>query len=143
MIVGAILGILGGVIPEVLKFFRDRQDKKHEVELLKLQLEQDKLRHAQKLEEIQVSADIAEAEAVYRYADPKITGNKLLDGAINFLVSSVRPVVTYGIVALYAHYKIVSQNYSWTEFDQEMMMGIMFFWFSGRAFKWAFGKAGH
>ena len=141
MIAGAILGLIGGAIPEIVKTIRDWSDKKHEIELLKLQMQYEQKTHEFKLEEIQTSADVAEAEAVYRYAEPKVTGNRILDGITNFLVSSVRPVITYAITSLYAYYKIVTQNYEWTEFDQELMMGIMFFWFSGRAFKWAFNKS--
>ncbi len=36
MILGAVTGLLGSLVPQALKFIQDRQDKKHELELMKL-----------------------------------------------------------------------------------------------------------
>ncbi|MCP5364124.1 MAG: hypothetical protein H6905_02630 [Hyphomicrobiales bacterium] len=63
-------------------------------------MEQMKLGHQQRLEEINVEADIAESKALYRH-DAQPSGVKWVDG----LRASVRPVITYAFFVLFAAVK--------------------------------------
>lgn len=56
-----MLGFLGSTFPEFLKLFRDSQDRKHELAILDRQMEQQRLGHSLRLEEIQIAADVAES----------------------------------------------------------------------------------
>jgi hypothetical protein len=141
-VVSAILGIIGGGIPQILKYFQTKSDYKHETELLKLQMENATLLHGQKIEEVTLEADITEAKAAYEFAKVEVTGNKWLDGFANFITTSVRPAITFGLFGLYIHHKIITQNIAWVEYDQAILTAVIFFWFSGRAVKYAMGQKG-
>jgi hypothetical protein len=94
-LLGSLLGFLSAAFPDFLKLFRDAQDRKHELKILEMQMEQQKLGASQRLEEIQVNADIAESQALYRTYN---TGIRWVD-ALN---GTVRPVIAYSFFILYA-----------------------------------------
>jgi hypothetical protein len=137
-IIGAVVGFLGSALPSIIGFFKDKQDKKQELLILEYQLKYAKEMHDLKMAEIEVEADVAEAQAMYEYAEPKITGAKWLDGIANLLISSVRPVITYGFFGLYAFVKycqyLLTQVPVWTETDMTIWSTIICFWFGQRAF---------
>ena len=114
-LLGSLFGILTGAIPEIIRFFKDRQDKKHEIELYKLQMENTKLLGAQRLEEIRTEADIRESEAMYKYAEVKpipIVGNVVIDFMVGFfnaiiylLNGLVRPTIAFAFTGFYGMIK--------------------------------------
>ena len=53
-LLGSLLGFLSSTFPEFLKLFRDSQDRKHELAILDRQMEQQRLGHSQRLEEIRL-----------------------------------------------------------------------------------------
>ncbi|NDG05442.1 MAG: hypothetical protein EB121_08890, partial [Alphaproteobacteria bacterium] len=65
-LLGAIVGFISAAFPDLLKLFKDSQDRKHELTILRLQMEQQAQGHANRLEEIHVQADIAESRALYK-----------------------------------------------------------------------------
>ena len=100
---GSLLGFLSAAFPDFLNLFKDYQDRKHELKILELQLEQQAQGHSQRLEEIQVSADIAESNALYKHAS-RPSGIAWVEA----LRASVRPIVTYAFFLLFAFVKIAS-----------------------------------
>ena len=60
-LLGSLLGFATSAFPDLLALLRDRQDRMHELAILDRQMEQAKLGHQQRLEEIEVQADIAES----------------------------------------------------------------------------------
>ena len=95
-LLGSLLGFVTSAFPDLLGLFRDRQDRKHELAILNRQMELQKLGHSQRLEEIEVQADIAESKAIYRHDRP--IGVAWVDA----LRATVRPVITYAFFALFA-----------------------------------------
>ena len=95
-LLGSLLGFFGSAFPDILKVFRDHQDRKHELAILDRQMEQDKLNHVQRLEEINVEADVVESKALYKHAG-RDSGVKWIEG----LRASVRPIVTYAFFTLF------------------------------------------
>ena len=98
-LLGSALGFLTSLFPDLLKLFREHQDRKHELAVMDRQMEMQRAGHQQRLEEINVQADIAESQALYRSLRP--TGVKWVDA----LAGSVRPVITYAFFALFAAVK--------------------------------------
>ena len=166
----AILGFLAPFIPDVFSMLRQQQDFKHEIAMMRM-------RHNWRIEEINVQADIAEMKAIRR--PHKSFGIQLLDKAseadgviwrwsmnivflafalIDWMISSVRPAVTYWIFGLYAAiktaniaavYKAVERSMGdegfvdrmvmvlnnesiMTEFDQQLLLLVVSFWFGQR-----------
>ncbi len=99
-LLGSLLGFIGAAFPDFLKLFKEKADRKHELAILQLQLEQQKQGHSNRLEEIYVEADIAESKALYKTYN---TGIRWVD-ALN---GTVRPVVAYCFFLLYASVKIM------------------------------------
>ena len=65
-IFSSLVGFISAVFPDILKLFRDQQDRKHELRILELQMQQQAQGHAQRLEEIHTQADIAEVGTIYK-----------------------------------------------------------------------------
>ena len=142
-LLGSLLGFLGAAFPEFLKLFRDRADRRHELEILDRQIDLQKQGFAQRLEEIRVSADVAESRAIYK---TYYTGIRWVD-ALN---GTERPVLAYAFFVLYAGVKCAQMftflsgealpwltlaNVLWTEDDAAIFAGIISFYFGSRAMR--------
>lgn len=138
-LLGALVGFLGSAFPDILKLFRDHQDRKHELTILQMQLQQQAQGHAQRLEEIHTQADIAESRALYKTF---YSGIKWVD-ALN---GSVRPVLAYAFFLLYFIIKCMQFSMVdladplpwqlemlWSVEDQAIFAGIISFYFGQRA----------
>ncbi len=146
-------GLLGGAFrlaPEILKWFDRQGERSHELAMQDKALEFEKLRGAQRMAEIGVSADAAwnsgaiEALKAAVVSQGQLSGIKWVDG----LSSSVRPVITYWFMALYCAAKTAAFAaavgtgaawgtailYAWTDADQALWAGVLNFWFLGRVF---------
>lgn len=151
-----LFSLLGGgfirLIPELLSFFKSKQDNDHEFRMSELQLEIDKERAKNQLDLAHVQAETvvtqfdyqALSEAVKAQSTP--SGIKWIDG----LSSSVRPVLTYWwCIVLYTIYKsciiynalmtnitiTAFASVVFTEFDSAVMSSIIAFWFVDRALR--------
>jgi len=146
-------GLLGGVfriVPEVLKFLDRNGDRGHELAMQDKALEFEKLRGAQRMDEIRASADAAwDTNAIGALRDAVRTqGEKTGVKWADALSASVRPVITYWFMALYCAAKIAAFTaavsggegwahaivLSWAEADQALWAGVLNFWFLGRVF---------
>jgi len=149
-LLGSLLGFISSAFPDLLRLWQDHQDRKHELAFLDRQMEQMRLGHTQRLEEIAVEADIAESKALYRH-DSRPSGVKWVDG----LRASVRPVITYAFFLLFTTVKtaalyvlITDQGLTvvqalpqiWDPETQALFAAVMSFWFGQRALAKARGK---
>ncbi len=140
-LLGSFLGFLGSVVPEFFRQFQDKRDKSHELDIFKLQLEQQKMGYTQQLAELNAKADINEMQGLYKTF---YSGNSKAD----FLNGIVRPVIALGFFGLYCMLKIMAyyaianlQNAPfvtvyqilWTEEDAAIFAGIISFYFGNRA----------
>jgi hypothetical protein len=140
-LLASIAGFISSLIPEVVKFFKDKNDKKHELDILKMQIEITKQNIAGRLEEIKIFQDTAELKSLYATYN---SGTKWVD-ALN---GSVRPVLAYSFFALYSYLKYVQYSAAlkmqagffvypdilWTTDDQAVFAGIISFYFGQRTF---------
>lgn len=148
-LLGSALGFLSSLFPDLLKLFREHQDRKHELAVMDRQMEMQRAGHQQRLEEINVQADIAESQALYRSLRP--TGVRWVDA----LAGSVRPVITYAFFALFAAVKgsalylliavegvLLAQALPqiWDPETQALFAAVMSFWFGNRALQKARGR---
>ena len=146
-IVTSIIGFIGGFIPDILKYFKQKQDNAHEIEILKLQMEAQKQLHTERLEEINAQADISESKALYESAKTQLTGVGWADAALALLNGTVRPVVAYLFVGLYCVVKLAqvysmttasgttildAVKYTYTELDMSMLVLVLSYYFGAR-----------
>lgn len=136
-LLGSLLGFIGAAFPDILKLWRDKADREHELKILMLQMDQQKQGFEQRLEEIRTSADISESIALYKTYQ---SGVRWVD-ALN---ATVRPVLAYAFFLLYAGAKwlqlslltpnsMQSVYILWGAEDQAIFAGIISFYFGQRA----------
>lgn len=140
-LLGSLLGFISATFPSILKLWQDRSDKKHELAILQLQMQQQAQGHQERLEEINTNADIAESLALYKTYSTGIEWVDALNG-------TVRPVIAYCFFMLYAAVKFLSyaaiahadavpfvvlHDTLWTEDDSAIFAGIISFYFGQRA----------
>jgi hypothetical protein len=146
-------GLLGGAFrlaPEILKWLDRKGERGHELSMQDKAIEFEKIRGTQRMSEIGASADAAwNTGAIDAFKDAiaaqgRPTGVQWADA----LSSSVRPVITYWLMALYCAAKMVAfvaalnagagwgaaVLAAWTEADQALWAGVLNFWFLGRVF---------
>lgn len=149
---GAAIGGIGGaamrLVPEGIKFFDDREQRKHELAMTKVQLDIDKARSEQALDLAHVQGEAADhagnlaalLESIKAQAQP--TGVKWVDA----LSATVRPLTTYWIFGIYSVYKAtviwgawrVAESFEkfgalmWTPDDVVMLSGVLSFWYVSR-----------
>ena len=144
-LLGSLLGFLGSAFPQILKLFQEAHDRRHELAILNLQMEQQRQGHQQRLEEIKSDGEIKQSLALYQH-DSQPAGYKWVEA----LRASVRPVLTYAFFLLFAAVKIaglytmvgfdgmslaVALPLIWDAETQALFAAIMTFWFGQRALR--------
>lgn len=162
--IGALLGFLGALVPRLIEIINDRAkgksrdardslDHKREMEMMILQAE---LAPPPPGPEVYAN-DLKEMKQA-RAAPKQSSGIKLLDhaqeastaigkwpvsiaflgySAMDIVISTVRPLVTYGVLGVWAAWKLLQFQsggpVEWLEFEDDMIMFIITFYFGGRA----------
>ena len=142
-IISSLLGFGASFVPRIFSMIDGWQDRKHELSMLDRQMEMAKLQHGQRVEELNINADINETKAIYQH-DRSLSN----DGWIGALRGSVRPITTYLFLMLYLCVKGVSlYGIIWVdgvmvreaipvifiEYDAGILSCIISFWFGSRA----------
>lgn len=138
-LLASLAGFASSLLPELIKMINDRSDKKHELELLSLQLTQQKEQISQQLEMVGKQIDGLQEATLYRTYK---VGVKWVD-AYN---GTVRPTVTYAFFLLYGTVKLLTYSaighnaplavyldILWSPEDQAIFAGIISFYFGQRA----------
>lgn len=152
-IITSITGFIGGFLPTLLKIYQGKQDQKHELAILKLQMEAQAQGHQERLAEIEANADIQSEINLPNAVKYQETGSKVIDGILGFLNGTVRPVITYAFAGLYGVHKytviqiaretgetaLEAIKGSYSEFDQSAFMLVLSYYFGQRAAVKIFG----
>ena len=138
-LLASMAGFISSLIPEILKYFLDKNDKKHEVQLLEYQIKLQKISHGNRLEEIMAIGSTEEVRSLYKTYKTGICWVDALNG-------SVRPVLAYAFFGLYTfikflQYQVIAAavnmldiiNILWNVDDQAIFVGIISFYFGQRA----------
>ena len=155
-LIGALIGLLGSLAPEILKYFTQKEKDQHEIEISKLEMEKIKLEGQITITTMESQADITSEQQVYQSSKQVITGWTLIDGICALYNTSVRPTVTYLFMGTYMLVKYAifmsysTAGYTWTQAIQAMwntedfavFSTIMGFWFGGRMMKYSLERLG-
>jgi hypothetical protein len=139
-ILSSLLGFFSAAFPDFLKLFQQAQDRKHELRILEMQMQQQAQGHTERMEAIGVQADISESRAIYKTYKTGIDWVDALNG-------TVRPVLAYAFFLLYAGVKLANiaimadagavpatiLGMVWTEEDQAIFAAIVSFYYGQRA----------
>jgi|TARA_R110000823_G_scaffold229911_1_gene356811 hypothetical protein len=139
-ILGSVLGFGTSFLPKVLGFFEEKRDQAHELQMMDKQLEQQLQIGVQKLQMVNVDADIRETEVLHK-EHASIT-KKSSQWVIN-LSASVRPIITYCLFIEFAALTL-SVNMNWIGLEQyttiwnsefqAIFAAVVSFWFGQRSF---------
>lgn len=152
-LLGAIIGLLGSLLPKLCGIFQDKLDKKHELDVLDRQVEMTKANINSRLEAIETQATAEEYKALYQTYNSGILW-------VDALNSTVRPVIAYSFFILYAFtkyphlrfaFEVINSEHSfvnemafitayqnvmavlWTEHDEAILAGVISFYYGSRA----------
>ena len=139
-LVGSILGFGTSFLPKVLGYFEEKRDQAHELQMMDKQLEQQLQIGKQKMQMMNIDADIRETETLHK-EHASITA-KSSQWCIN-LSASVRPIITYCLFIEFAVLTL-SVNMDWITTQQYMIIwnaefqavwaAVVSFWFGQRSF---------
>jgi hypothetical protein len=139
-LLGSLLGFGTSFLPQILSFFKEKQEHKNKMEELKLRGELAAQGVDLQIKVLDKQAEIEETKAIYNYANPT-------SGFAAGLSASVRPVITYLFFALFIAVKVVvmlkvlEDGGDWQQgvslmFDEQtqgLFAAIMAFWFGNRS----------
>jgi hypothetical protein len=152
-----LISFLSGGLPNLLNFFQDKSDKKHELAMAAMQMDQ-QLRMQQAgfqsqehIEEIKTHQYEIQAQADERqalYAHDIAIGQGASQWVIN-MRASVRPAITFGLffllvfVDVFGFYYAIhtdvpfdtALNILWDDETQTIWASVVSFWFGTQAFK--------
>lgn len=156
-LVGTLFGGLFRMAPEILKWMDRKDERKHELSMFDKQLEADRLKGNQALEQLNAQAaasiGVAEIQAIIEAtkAQATMTGIKLVDG-INSLM---RPLITFWwvvvlyTVALTAQFLVIVNLGEdpiqavlklWGPDEKAIVASIIAFWFVDRSLRKGFAR---
>ena len=136
-----LFGILGSLLPAIVRIFERKQELKYEVELIKIKLD-----YAERQADLQFHVEEIKADSELRQS--ALDHDKSLDGGkfINALRASIRPVITYSFFILFvavkwaAAYVMIKNgediptmlNAVWDIETMSLFSTIIAFWFGSR-----------
>jgi len=151
-----VVSFLAGGLPKLLAFFQDRGDKRHELELAKLQFERELTLAKEgfaaqtRIEEIRTD-QIALQTAVQERQALYLHDSSIGEGASQWVVNAramVRPAITYGLFALFVFIEMAGMFYAfhtgvafieainqlWDYETQLIWASVVAFWFGTQSF---------
>ena len=136
-----LFGILGSLLPSIVRIFERKQEIKYELELTKIKIDA-----MERQADLQLHVEEIKADALSRQS--ALDHDKSLDGGkfINALRASIRPVITYSFFMVFLSVKIAAAYVMLTSgqsvpgmlmavWDPETMAlfsTIIAFWFGSR-----------
>jgi len=145
-------GVLGGIFrlaPEVLKWLDRAGDRKHELQMLQIEMEFAKVRGEIAMKQTEAIMTTAELNAMSEaYREQAQTATQA-GWFVSTLSALVRPLVTYAFVCTYFAVKVAAYVLAlhqggewkallvsmWNQDDMAMLMLILTFWFVGRVYE--------
>lgn len=146
-ILGSIFGGLFRLAPEILKFFDKVSERKHELEMFRLQTDLEKMRGEFRMEEKYVDHSTAALDAIQAAFVQQGKADERAWKWVASVSALVRPGITYILFGMYVAIKFTAIIYAinsgapwnevlstnWTAEDFGMLNLIITFWFVGRA----------
>ena len=136
-----LFGILGSLLPSIVRMFERKQEIKYEIELTKIKLDA-----AERQADLNFNIEMVKADSNLRQS--ALDHDKSIDGGkyINALRASIRPVITYTFFFLFvavkvaAAYVMLSTGQSvpemlkavWDVETMSLFSTIIAFWFGSR-----------
>jgi len=154
-ILGGIFGMAGSFVPAILDVYNKKQERKHDLEVKKIEADLAKTGHEFALKGKNVDADTAETTALLAHDTAAIAASST--SWIAMLSASVRPVITYCFFLMFFIVKMSALWQAWyvqdipvtdalwviwDENTAALFAAILGFWFGSRAMtKFGYGRS--
>ena len=139
-----LFGIIGALLPSIVRVFERKQEIKYEIELSKLQLDAASATADKEFDVERIKALVAEGQSL-RNHDMSVDGGDFL----NALRASIRPVITYAFFTLFMTVKTAGAYIMfasgasipetltavWDTETMALFSTIIAFWFGSRMFE--------
>jgi hypothetical protein len=136
-----LFGILGSLLPSVVKIFERKQEIKYELDMAKITAEAGKYTAEVQYDIEAIKANSVERQSLYDH-DKSLDGGKF----INALRASIRPVITYSFFLLFVTVKVAAAyvmivngqdiptmlDAVWDVDTMSLFSTIIAFWFGSR-----------
>ena len=140
-LLASIAGFITSIVPEIIKYFKDLNDKKHELDILEKQIKFSNANTARTLQEIQISQDIIEQASLYSTYKTDIKWVDTLNGSVRPILASCFFLLYMGVK--YLQYKAIASTAHvieyleviWNVDDQAIFAGIISFYYGHRTFR--------
>jgi hypothetical protein len=151
-----VVSFLTGGLPSILKFFQDKADQSHELQMAQLQMERElKMAEAGYLAQAHVEEIKTEQVAIQSSAQERVAlynhDIEIGKGASTWVINAramVRPTITYGLffllvfVDIFGFYYAISTGVEfvtamdqlWDDDTQTIWASVVSFWFGTQAF---------
>lgn len=149
-VIGSLIGGLFRMAPELLKWLDKKDERAHELAMFERQVDLEKTRGAQKLAEIGAERDLAidtgAMDAFKAAIDQQAEMVKKAATWVASLSASVRPMMTYYLLALYGITKAAGMYlawqrgqympdvlaHAWSSDDMALLSGVVNYWILDR-----------
>jgi len=145
-------GVFGGLLrlaPEALKFFDQKNERKHELAMLEAEMRFAQVKGEIAMRQTEAQMQVAELTAMTEAIKEQSATAQAAGKVVAGISAMVRPFVTYLFVLAYAAVKVAAylialeQNgdwkellvSSWTADDMSTMSMLLTFWFTGRIYE--------
>ena len=146
-LLGSIFGGLFRLAPEILKLLDKANERKHELNMFRLQTDLEKLRGQFKVEERYVDYSIQQLDTIKTAFQEQQATAKQAGWFVSAISALVRPGITWAVFGMYAAVKIATlvlafQSQApwyevivkvWDQDDFALFTMILTFWFVGRS----------
>ena len=151
-----VVSFLTGGLPSILKFFQDKSDQSHELQMAQLQMERElKMAEAGYLAQARVEEIKTDQVAMQTFAQERVAlyahDIEIGKGASTWVINAramVRPTITYGLffllvfVDIFGFYYAISTGVEfvtamdqlWDDDTQTIWASVVSFWFGTQAF---------
>ena len=146
-LLGSLFGGLFRLAPEILKFLDKANERKHELNMFRLQTDLERLRGEFKVEEKYVDYSITQLDAIKEAFREQSETAKSAGWFVSAISALVRPGITWCLFCMYAAvkacaiymaflsdapwYEVLKAN--WNENDFGVFTMCLTFWFVGRS----------
>ncbi|MBF8246796.1 MAG: hypothetical protein ISN64_02265 [Rickettsia sp.] len=140
-ILASMIGFLGSIIPAIIKYLKDTNDKKHELNILETKIKIKNQNNSQFIDEQKLAAELLEVIMLHSNFTIKTPW-------LDALNTSVRPILAYSFFIAYTSIKYIQYKHFsihinfldalenlWNVEDQAIFASIISFYFGQRAFK--------
>lgn len=127
---GLIAGIIGSLIPRFLTLWQEYMDWKRQVAMMNLQAKLPPPAPVPEVLHVEQHTDLKAARKQEILMADKVTGR--LGNVIRALISTVRPLVTFGVIGIWGAWRLMNFDKPWQPWEVDTLFFTVSYYFGQR-----------